>query len=303
MKNIMVVINPKSGNESGPGMSEVISQYLSDYFDQIDLRITDSPDDPARYGKEAAEKHYDSIMIVGGDGTINACMAGFAKSDHRPKIALIPAGTGNLLATVLGVSLIKRVALRSYKFTKTQKLSMGFCNDQVFSMFASLGAIPEAIHDVSSDKKTALGFLAYVFSSIEKLATSTPYQIKLTSEQDSYSGSVDHLLVSLTDRLGILRFTELSDTVKEGKANIFIQSEHGFLNRFETVSNALVGKVENSNEIQSLVGSEIVISGPDQETIHIDLDGEKGPALPVSIKVIPDYNEFYLPEAGLLQLG
>lgn len=296
MRNIMVIINPKSGNGTAESLKSLCVEHLSDFFDNIAVRVTGTAQDPARFGKEAAENEFDSVMIVGGDGTVNGVIQGFSGFEKRPKVAIVPAGTGNLLTRAFGVSQVKKVAITSYKFDKTKKLNMGFCNDQVFNMFASLGPVSSAIHNVSNKQKSAFGMFAYLWTSIEKLQNSEIHHLRITSDDQVFEGSVDHLMVSLTDRIGTWVFTELTDVVEQGKANLFILESNEFKDRFETMAKAIGGKVEDSQAIKNLAGSKITIEMISDENHHIDLDGEKGPITPVKIEIIKDSNEFYLPE-------
>lgn len=300
MRKAMLIINPKSGNESGVSIQEYIVNHLDKFFDEVIVKETTCAEDPAKFGKEAADSKLDTVVIVGGDGTINGVLAGFVHHEYRPKIAIVPAGTGNLLASVLGISTIKRAAITSYEFKKTRKLNLGICNDKIFTLLASLGPVPEAIHDVTNEKKTALGFLAYVFSSVEKLAKSETFDLSVTSKDGEYVGSVDHLMMCLSDHIGIWRFTELGESVEQGKANLFVLKNKSFLNRVAAVSSAITGKVEGSEAIESITTNEVTIASTDDDIHFIDLDGEKGPQLPVTIKILKAHNEFYIPEKTIL---
>ena len=300
MRNIMVIINPKSGSESGIRLKNMINQHLKNYFEEIVFKETHSPQDPVTFGKEAAENNFDSIMVVGGDGTLNGAITGFKDYDKRPKIAIVPAGTGNLMAKILGIPYLKRRAITAYKFEKTKKMNLGVCNDHVFNMFASLGPIPESIHEVSNEQKTALGFFAYVLNAMPKLVNSEIKNIKIETSNFSFSGSVDHLLVSLVNGIGPLRFSELDESIAKGEANIYIQKNKEFIHRFQTVTSAIGGKMENSSSMETFSSKKIIIDTTDDTKLDVDLDGELGPSLPVKITVLVDHNEFYLPEDNSL---
>ena len=50
----------------------------------------------------------------------------------------------------------------------TKKIDLGKVNDEIFSLFASIGAVPEAIHEVTSEEKSKFGGLAYIKKSLMK---------------------------------------------------------------------------------------------------------------------------------------
>lgn len=296
MKKVMLIINPKSGNETAPDLQPLVTDHLAKYFEEIETRITSYAGQETVFAQEAAEKKFHAIMIVGGDGTINRVMTGIVNYEQRPQLAIIPAGTGNLLAKVLGLPSNSRRAIQSYTFKKTKRIDLGMCNDRVFNLFASLGAIPDAIHDVSSEAKAKYGFLAYLVNSFGQLTKSQEVELKITTDDCSYSGKVDHFLISLTNHLGIWRFTELNHSISNGKASVFILKDKSFLKRALTVTSAISGKIENADALISCISSEITIDSLHEDKLYIDLDGEKGPKLPVNIKILQKHNEFYLPD-------
>ncbi|HRI13755.1 MAG TPA: diacylglycerol kinase family protein, partial [Verrucomicrobiota bacterium] len=54
---------------------------------------------------EAAAPNYDTLVAVGGDGTVNEVLNGLLRSgSNRPSLAVLPLGTGNDVAAQLGVA-------------------------------------------------------------------------------------------------------------------------------------------------------------------------------------------------------
>ena len=70
-----------------------------------------TPDDPGRsMARRALEAGVDLVMVAGGDGTVRAVSSELAGTEMP--MALIPAGTGNLLARNLSVPLDTDAAIR-----------------------------------------------------------------------------------------------------------------------------------------------------------------------------------------------
>lgn len=59
--------------------------------------------------KEAQEvcrtfaKDIDILIILGGDGTVNACINSLAPLEKRPAMAILPGGTSNDFSRMLGI--------------------------------------------------------------------------------------------------------------------------------------------------------------------------------------------------------
>lgn len=295
MKKIMVIINPKAGKESSRIIRKQLLSHLNKYFDDIKIKITKKAGDAELFAEQAAQNKYEAICSVGGDGTVNEIFHGIVNQSHRPKVAIIPSGTGNLLAKVLGISAIRSWAIKSFEFDKTKFIDIGLCNDRVFNLFASIGPIPEAMHETTIEDKKSFGLWAYLRPSMENLVASEEYDLDIKTDSGNYQGKVDHLVISITNKLGSLVFTKENQSMSNGKANLFVLKDRNFFPRLATLSSALAGNVEKVEQIEHCIASHISIASLDDQEIFIDLDGEKGPALPVEIQILQQQIEVYLP--------
>lgn len=294
MKNIVLIYNPTSGNEAAKTLVDRIKKHLKKYFDEVTLAETKGPGHATKIAEDASNEGYHSIAIYGGDGTINEVLLGMYKSNSKSKLCIFPGGTGNLFAQSIGISQIKDIAIRSMKFDRTKKINLGLCNDEVFSMFASIGPVPEAIHEVTVEEKTKFGNFAYAKKSVDKMKDSEEYELEVTGDNHHYSGYVDHVLVSITNKMGKFKIT---DEINEeaGLAKVFILSDDSIMKKLSVFGSAIVGMAEKNENIDYFEAKEIEIRSSKGEDINIDLDGDKGPKLPVKITVLTDFIEVYLP--------
>ena len=290
---ILFIYNPNSGDESGEEFIGEVQKYLEGYFEEVILRETKKEGDGTRFVEEI--KDIDAIGVYGGDGTVNEVLLGMHKTSSRAKLLILPGGTGNLLAKKLGIDDDKEAALRSFDFKRTKKIDLGKVNDKIFSLFASIGAVPEAIHEVSSEEKSKFGGLAYIKKSIEKLASSEEYRLQVKSDGGDYSGPVDHLIVGLTNKIGKLEFTQENEEMNSGKANLFILTRDTLKDRLEALKDSIAGEVEEGENVLHYTVKEVEIDSLDGEKVSLDIDGDKGPSLPVKIKILRERVEVYLP--------
>ena len=176
---ILFIYNPSSGNESGKKFIGKVEEKLKKYFDEIIIKETEKAGDGTKFVEET--KDLDAIGVYGGDGTVNEVLLGMNRISSKAKLLIFPGGTGNLLAKKLNIPEKKEKALESFDFKNTKKIDLGKVNDKIFSLFASIGAVPEAIHEVSSEEKSKFGGLAYIRKSIEKLRISEEYNLHIKS--------------------------------------------------------------------------------------------------------------------------
>lgn len=297
MKKILFIYNPNSGDESGKEFIKEVESNLKKYFEEIIIKETKETADGTRFVEET--KDVDAIGVYGGDGTINEVLLGMKRISSKAKLLVLPGGTGNLFAEKLGISDDKKEALLSFDFKNSKKVDLGEINDNIFSLFASIGPVPEAIHEVSSEEKSKFGGLAYIKKSIENLSDAKKYKLSIKSDGGNYEGLVDHLLLGLTNKIGNIEFTKQNEDLDDGKANLFIQTSDAPTDMLEILKNSIIGEVEDANKILHFTVKEVEISSMDGEKVSLDIDGDKGPDLPVKIKILRKAVEVYLPKKEL----
>ncbi len=94
----LLIVNPHSANRSTGRLWPKMEQRLRPMLAPCDAILTKAPGDATRLAREAAGR-YESIVAVGGDGTVGEVVNGLIDEDGaaRPGVALgvIPRGTGN----------------------------------------------------------------------------------------------------------------------------------------------------------------------------------------------------------------
>jgi YegS/Rv2252/BmrU family lipid kinase len=109
----------------------------------------------------------DLVFVWGGDGTVQRSIDALAGSDAA--IAILPAGTANLLATNLEIpkDLEKAVAIGLHGSRRT--LDVGVLNGERFAVMAGAGFDARIMGGVDSAAKKRFGRLAYFRSGAQAL--------------------------------------------------------------------------------------------------------------------------------------
>lgn len=130
-----------------------------------------SRDDDGRAAAEAALEARPAVVVVaGGDGTVRAVAEVLRKSDVP--LALLPSGTGNLLARNLGLPLADLDASLDTAFGRTTREvdvaiaelehADGRWSRRAFMVMAGIGLDAEMAENTSATAKRRLGWFAYV---------------------------------------------------------------------------------------------------------------------------------------------
>ena len=135
---------------------------------------------------EAVRQGADVVMAAGGDGTVRAVAEGLRGSGIP--IALLPSGTGNLLARNLHFTLNHlddSIAIAFGEHEHNIDLGIaeierenGDSESHVFVVMAGIGLDAKMIANTDAKLKKAVGWLAYVDAGVRSIADIKPVKIK-----------------------------------------------------------------------------------------------------------------------------
>ena len=138
--------------------------------------------------KSAIEHGAAVVLAAGGDGTVRAVAE--ALRDSGVPIALIPSGTGNLLARNLDLPLTDPIASIGAAFTGTDRRidlgiaeierSDGSSEEHTFVVMAGLGLDAKMIALTNPKLKKAFGWLAYIDAGVRAIPDLKPVKLHLS---------------------------------------------------------------------------------------------------------------------------
>ena len=284
----MLIINPTSGGEKALDYKEKLENKAREYFDDVETKITQKAKDATNFAEEAARERYESILVFGGDGTVNEVISGIAERDYIPKLGIIPGGTGNLITKLLEINQDIDGAIEELDFNLTDKIDIGKANGHYFGYIFSIGSLPEAIHNVEIVDKTKFGILAYAVNTMKSVMTDQVFNIKVETESGNYLGEASHVLVLLTNYFADKKIFEEN---KDGYANILILKDASIFSKLSLIPDLLKGDLVENENIEYIKARTIKISSDIE--LESDVDGDKSDNLPVDIKVLGQHIEVY----------
>ncbi|UQU68484.1 diacylglycerol kinase [Couchioplanes caeruleus] len=126
---------------------------------------------PEDSGKGQAEKAIgdgaELVFVSGGDGTVMAVVGALAGTDVA--LAVLPAGTGNLLAANLGLSADPAVGVQVALDGGRRRIDVGMVGNQCFAVMAGMGFDAQMLEGTSETAKKHIGWVAYVGGALKHL--------------------------------------------------------------------------------------------------------------------------------------
>ena len=125
-------------------------------------------EDPGRgQTEEAVKAGVDVVFACGGDGTVMSCVRGLVGTDVA--LAVLPQGTGNLLAANLGLANDLAAGLEVAVERGRRLLDVGQVEEHYFTVMAGMGFDAQMLADTSETTKKRIGWPAYVVGAARHL--------------------------------------------------------------------------------------------------------------------------------------
>lgn len=284
-RRIRVIVNPKSGLRwSFDAMRRGLDKAWDISGNDLVYQFCQSGQDGYIKALRAIEEGVDTILVAGGDGTINT--VGKALIGTEAALGVIPAGSGNGFARHFGIPLDPAKAVEALARSHVKKIDVGVVNDRPFFVTCSMA------WDASIAKGFAgsriRGVLPYIFAGVNEFLEYVPQNI----DAEIDSGEVIHFRDALV-------FTIANMTQFGGGAKIapHAQPDDGFLELvsalhqdvpklFSNLGKLFDGSLDELPEVITRKFKELVVRR--QKASPIQVDGELVDAPEqIYVRVIP----------------
>jgi len=171
-----VAVFAPAGKSSGGGLVElrrVLEEAGVD--DPLWYEVPKSRKAPKQV-KRALDEGAELIFAWGGDGTVQRCLDVLAGTGVP--LAIVPAGTANLLATNLDIPKDIEGAVEAGLRGARRSIDVGRFNGERFAVMAGAGLDAAMIQDADAGLKDRFGRIAYVWTGAQNITTK-PFKAKI----------------------------------------------------------------------------------------------------------------------------
>ncbi len=221
-KKLLMIVNPRAGRNKSRGPLYDAAAIFSGNGYLVKIHNTVAPGD-ARDCARREGGHYDAVVAVGGDGTLNEVVTGLMKLDAPPALGYLPQGSTNDFAASLHLSQDPAEAAMTVAQSPGRRLDIGQWNRRYFVYVASFGAFTRSSYSAPQNVKNALGHFAYLLEGVKDLDSLRPYPIRLTADGESLDG--EYLFGAVCNTLsigGIVKLTPEQVALDDGQFELLL---------------------------------------------------------------------------------
>jgi diacylglycerol kinase (ATP) len=224
------------------------------------------------------------IFVWGGDGMVQRCVDVVA--DSEAALAIVPAGTANLLASNLGVPKTIDAAVEIGLHGTRRRLDVGRINGERFAVMAGVGFDARMIHDATHELKRALGRLAYVWTATKNLRAKPFYAQIEVDGSEWYHGDASCVLFGNVGQAfgGIRAFDDAQPD--DGLLEVGVASADGIFDWARTIARSAMSSASKSPFVHITKAHSVEVKLPRKVLYELD-GGERTKSKRFRVEVQP----------------
>ena len=233
--------------------------------------------------KRALTDGVELLFVWGGDGMVQRSID--AMGDSKTPLAILPAGTANLLATNLGIPQDIEQAVSIGLNGDRRPLDVGRFNGERFAVMAGAGFDAAMIDDADGSLKDRLGRMAYVWTGSQSLRAK-PFKAKIEVDGAPwYAGGASCILFGNVGRLfgGMEVFRDARPD--DGRLELGVVNADGITDWMRTIARTAAGHPERSPLVQATSAEKVKVKLNRKVLYEVDGGGrEKVKAFTVKVQ-------------------
>ncbi|MDD3213420.1 MAG: diacylglycerol kinase family lipid kinase, partial [Eubacteriales bacterium] len=172
---IAVIVNPIAGTGYALTVGKKIDELLNSRSVEHKMLYTERAGHATELARALADEGVETVLSVGGDGTLNEVAAGLVST--RTALGIIPAGTGNDFIKTLGTPRKWEDALEYILTHPAKPLDTGTINNSFFINVCGTGFDVMVLDFALRAKKRVRGIWPYLYGVIAAIRAFRPFDM------------------------------------------------------------------------------------------------------------------------------
>ncbi|MDF1584886.1 diacylglycerol/lipid kinase family protein [Marinimicrococcus flavescens] len=294
-RGILIIHNPQAGG-GRRRIVEDVHQACVALGAEVESRATRCPGDAETLAREGAGEGFGTVVAAGGDGTVNEVLNGLmgvAPGAARPAMALLPAGTVNVLAAELELPREPAASAAMLVAGRRRRIDVGRANDRFFVSCAGVGADAAAVARVSLPLKRMVGRGAYAAAAVHALALEAGrlFGVEVGGQRVEASA----LLATNIKRYAGPCLVAPAALLDDGLLDVVLARSGGRAAWFRYGLHLLFGTLRDAPGLMHLQTRRVTVADP--PGLPVQVDGDIRTHTPLAIEIIPAALELVVPAA------
>ncbi len=271
MKEIHFIINPISGSGKNTISEKLVVEYFPKSAFKIGIFYTQYKNHATELVKNSVKSGVSIVVASGGDGTINEVASGLVGSTIV--LGIVPAGSGNGLASNLNIPLEIDKALALIKNGDHTKIDVGIVNGNYFFSNSGTGFDAQVIKNYEdSNERTITSYIKSSIKALKEYSTNESYYVCIDDKEIKCQPFM--VFVSNSNELGYNLSLTPKASLKDGVFDVLIVSKINKLKILLFGLLMLFKRHESLKEVQCYSAKKVSVKNEMGSSIEYQLDGE-----------------------------
>jgi len=289
-RNILLIVNPNAGqinkvfkwfnaiigwnkiNKSNTIQDQINSviNFFEDHGCKIDYAITKKKGDATRFAKKASSEAVDTIIAMGGDGTINEVVNGMIHS--KSKLGVIPYGTANVFGLSFNLPTRLKNACNVILNGQSKSIDLGSINGHYFVCMAGVGFDAYIIKKADKALKKTIGALSYVVLAMLEYYRYKFHPIVIKVDDDPTPKKGYFMIICNTKYYGGKFVISDKTDPADGLLDICLIKDQGFFTAIKCSVQLALGKIKKGPMVEKFQCKKVHIRAFGRHRMHCDAE-------------------------------
>jgi diacylglycerol kinase (ATP) len=292
---IFVVLNPAAGRVNTDALRKSLIQRLESAGIGYRIYSLSGGDNLKTVVQEAVEKGASLVVAAGGDGTVSGVADGLANSSVP--LAVVPTGTGNVVAREFGIPLKQDQALQVIiSSKKVRPIDLMQVGERYYLLNIGIGISSLTMRSTRREFKRRFGVLAYLWVGLKQLLGFQPTRFRIKIDGHSLSVRASEIMITNLSLFGMEPFHWDTDIEPDdGKLDLCIVRARNLIDYIRVGWGMLPGQRDHRNHLNCLT-IERSLSLQSNPNLPVQADGEIIGPTPLELKIKAQALRILVPE-------
>jgi diacylglycerol kinase (ATP) len=291
------IVNPASANGSTGKRWPAIWERISSRGPEHSALLTARPGHATDLAAGALTAGVDTVVAVGGDGTLSEVANGFFAGTGRyphAALGLLPFGTGGDFRRTLGIPMDLDAAIESINARRLRSIDVGRIEMQGldggtlvrhFINIADAGIGGVVVERVNRTTKLFGGKASFMYASIATLLSYRPQEVEVKTEERSWSGRAQNVVVANGQYFGGSMHVAPAAEPDDGQFEVIVFGDIARFEAIRSINDIYKADHLKNPKVTGWRSSRVEVTST--ERVLIDVDGEMCGTLPAVFTVLP----------------
>ncbi len=266
-RRVLFVINPISGNIDKEGLVNEIPNIIRGYPCSTHLFFTTGENDSISLRENINDFQPDTLVAVGGDGTIHMICQEIVRKDIS--LGIVPMGSSNGIAKELNISTNIEEALLNVFHGQLRYVDVIFVNDSFVSIHLSdIGLNAELIQLYDTDNTR--GWWGYAKQFFKAFNKRKKYSFNISNGESTWRKKGAMLAFANGNMYGYGGIINPIGSINDGKMEVCIVRSLNWKDLFRYIIPFFQGRIDQTDILTIYKGNEFYISCSSKLPLQVD---------------------------------